>query len=171
VYRDLVSDKKRLIMGKYMAGDIDNLAHLLKEVSIRDRSGSDITLYGLKRALVEVMAHFPVYRTYINRADVGETDYPFIESAVEKATQSNPSLLHELRLIRKFLLLEFEDYLAEEEKRRWIDFVMRFQQSTGPLMAKGFEDTTLYIYNRLLSLNEVGGSPDTFGVSLMSFIG
>jgi (1->4)-alpha-D-glucan 1-alpha-D-glucosylmutase len=169
VYKDLVSDKKRLIMGKHMAGDIDNLAHLLKEVSSRDRSGSDITLYGLKRALVEVMAHFPVYRTYISRTDAGETDYSFINSAVEKAAQSNPSLLHELQFIRKFLLLEFKDYLSEEEKRRWIDFVMRFQQFTGPLMAKGFEDTVLYIYNKLLSLNEVGGTPDTFGVDLDDF--
>ncbi|HYQ61368.1 MAG TPA: malto-oligosyltrehalose synthase, partial [Desulfatiglandales bacterium] len=133
VYEDLVSDKKRLIMGKHMAGDIDNLAHLLKEVSSRDRSGSDITLYGLKRALVEVMAHFPVYRTYISRADAGETDYTFIKSAVEKAARSNPILLHELEFIRKFLLLEFKDYLSEEEKRRWIGFVMRFQQFTGPL--------------------------------------
>jgi len=168
-YNDLVSDKKRLIMGKLMAGDIDNLAHLLKGVSSRDRSGSDITLYGLKRALVEVMAHFPVYRTYISRADAGETDYSFIKVAVEKASQSNPSLLHELQFIRKFLLLEFKDYLSEEERRRWIDFVMRFQQFTGPLMAKGFEDTALYSYNRLVSLNEVGGSPDTFGIGLDEF--
>lgn len=168
-YRELVSDKKRLIMGKHMAGDIDNLAHLLKEVSSRDRSGSDVTLYGLKRALVEVMAHFPVYRTYIHKADAGETDRAFIQSAVEKAEQSNPGLLHELRFIRKFLLLEFKDYVPEEEKRRWVDFVMRFQQFTGPLMAKGFEDTALYIFNRLLSLNEVGGSPETFGVRVDEF--
>jgi (1->4)-alpha-D-glucan 1-alpha-D-glucosylmutase len=168
-YRELVSDKKRLIMGKHMAGDIDNLAHLLKEVSSRDRSGSDVTLYGLKRALVEVMAHFSVYRTYIRKADAGETDRAFMQSAVEEAEQSNPGLLHELRFIRKFLLLEFKDYVPEEEKRRWVDFVMRFQQFTGPLMAKGFEDTALYIYNRLLSLNEVGGSPETFGVRLDEF--
>jgi (1->4)-alpha-D-glucan 1-alpha-D-glucosylmutase len=169
VYRDLVSDKKRLIMGKHMAGDIDNLAHVLKEVSSRDRSGSDVTLYGLKRALVEVMAHFPVYRTYINKADADEAGCAFMKSALEKAEASNPGLLHELHFLRKFLLLEFKDYLPEEEKRLWTDFLMRFQQVTGPLMAKGFEDTTLYIYNRLLSLNEVGGSPDTFGISLDEF--
>jgi (1->4)-alpha-D-glucan 1-alpha-D-glucosylmutase len=168
-YEEIVSDKKRLIMGKHMAGDIDNLAHLLKEVSSRDRFGSDITLYGLKRALVEVMAHFPVYRTYISREDATEHDYSYIRLAVDEAVQSNPGLLNELRFIERFLLLEFRGYPSEEEKDRWTDFVMRFQQFTGPLMAKGFEDTTLYVYNRLLSLNEVGGSPDIFGISLEEF--
>ncbi|MGE5311617.1 MAG: malto-oligosyltrehalose synthase, partial [Nitrospirota bacterium] len=168
-YENMVSDKKRLIMGKHMAGDIDNLAHLLKEVSSRDRLASDITLYGLKRALVEVMAHFPVYRTYISREDATENDYSYIKVAVDEAVQSNPGLLNELRFIERFLLLEFRGYPSKEERERWIDFVMRFQQFTGPLMAKGFEDTTLYVYNRLLSLNEVGGSPDIFGIGLEEF--
>jgi hypothetical protein len=66
--------------------------------------------------------------------------------------------------------LNFADHIAEEEKNRWIGFVMRFQQLTGPLMAKGFEDTTLYVYNRLLSLNEVGGDPDRFGISVSFMI-
>jgi (1->4)-alpha-D-glucan 1-alpha-D-glucosylmutase len=168
-YEDIVSDKKRLIMGKHMAGDIDNLAHFLKEVSSRDRFGSDITLYGLKRALVEVMAHFPVYRTYISREDATERDYSSIKRAVDEAVHSNPGLLNELRFIERFLLLEFRGHPSDEEKDRWTDFVMRFQQFTGPLMAKGFEDTTLYVYNRLLSLNEVGGNPDIFGISLEEF--
>lgn len=168
-YEDMVADKKRLIMGRHMAGDIDNLAHLLKEISSRDRFGSDITLYGLKRALVEVMAHFPVYRTYISREDATENDYSYIKLAVDKAVQSNPALLNELRFIERFLLLEFGCCPSEAERERWIEFVMRFQQFTGPLMAKGFEDTTLYIYNRLLSLNEVGGTPDIFGIDLGEF--
>jgi len=168
-YEDMVSDKKRLIMGKHMAGDIDNLAHLLKEVSSRDRFGSDITLYGLKRALVEVMAHFPVYRTYISKEETTENDSSSIKLAVDKAVQSNPGLLNELRFIERFLLLEFRCCPTDEERGRWIDFVMRFQQFTGPLMAKGFEDTAFYVYNRLLSLNEVGGSPDIFGIDLEEF--
>jgi (1->4)-alpha-D-glucan 1-alpha-D-glucosylmutase len=168
-YEDIVSDKKRLIMGKHMAGDIDNLAHLLKEISSRDRFGSDITLYGLKRALVEVMAHFPVYRTYISREDATEHDYSYITWAVNEAVQSNPGLSNELRFIERFLVLDSRCCPPEAERERWTDFVMRFQQFTGPLMAKGFEDTTLYVYNRLLSLNEVGGSPDIFGVSLEEF--
>ena len=56
-------------------------------------------------------------------------------------------------------------------KKEWLDFTMRFQQLTGPVMAKGVEDTTFYVYNRLVSLNEVGGSPDRFGISLETFHG
>jgi len=168
-YDELVCEKKRLILGKHMAGDVDNLAHLMKAISSRDRHGSDITIYGLKRALVEVMAQFPVYRTYIGNGGSRETDYSYIKTAIEKAKGSGPGLLNELQFIERFLLLDFGDYLSEEEKNLWIQFVMRFQQFTGPLMAKGFEDTTLYVYNRLLSLNEVGGNPNKFGVSVGEF--
>jgi (1->4)-alpha-D-glucan 1-alpha-D-glucosylmutase len=168
-YDELVCEKKRLILGKHMAGDVDNLAHLMKAISRRDRHGSDITIYGLKRALVEIMAQFPVYRTYIDKEVSSERDYSYIKVAIERAKGSSPGLLNELRFIERFLLLDFRDYLSEEERNQWIQFVMRFQQFTGPLMAKGFEDTTLYVYNRLLSLNEVGGNPSRFGVSIEEF--
>ena len=168
-YDELVSEKKRLILGKHMAGDVDNLAHLMKTISSRDRHGSDITIYGLKRALVEVMAQFPVYRTYIGKEISRETDPPYIQEAIGRAKGSSPGLLNELQFIERFLLLDFGDYLSEEDKNQWIHFVRRFQQFTGPLMAKGFEDTTLYVYNRLLSLNEVGGNPKRFGVSIGEF--
>jgi len=168
-YEELVSEKKRLILGKHMAGDVDNLAHLMKGISSRDRYGSDITVYGLKRALVEVMAQFPVYRTYIGKGIPRQTDYAYIEAAIERAKKSSPGLLNELQFIERFLLLDFGDYLSGEEKNQWIHFVMRFQQFTGPLMAKGFEDTTLYVYSRLLSLNEVGGNPHRFGISVGEF--
>jgi (1->4)-alpha-D-glucan 1-alpha-D-glucosylmutase len=168
-YEDLVADKKRLIIGRHMAADVDNLALLMKRISGRYRHGGDITLYGLKRTLVEVMAQFPIYRTYISRDIFREADRGYIEQAISKAAQSNPGLLNELAFIEKFLLLHFDDYLGDQEKKEWVNFVMRFQQFTGPLMAKGFEDTVLYVYNRLLSLNEVGGSPDTFGIPLDEF--
>jgi len=168
-YEELVSEKKRLILGKHMAGDVDNLAHLMKAISSKDRHGSDITIYGLKRALVEVMVHFRVYRTYIGKGISRETDPSHIQEAIDRAKSSSPGLLNELQFIERFLLLDFGDYLSEEEKNQWIHFVMRFQQFTGPLMAKGFEDTTLYVYNRLLSLNEVGGNPNRFGISIAEF--
>ncbi len=168
-YEELVCEKKRLILGKHMAGDVDNLAHFMKAISSRDRHGSDITIYGLKRALVEVMAQFPVYRTYLGNEISRQTDRSYIEEAVDRAKGSSPGLLNELQFIERFLLLDFGDYLLEEEKDQWTQFVMRFQQFTGPLMAKGFEDTTLYVYNRLLSLNEVGGSPNKFGISTGEF--
>lgn len=168
-YEDLVCEKKRLIIGKHMAGDVDNLAHLMKGISTRYRHGGDFTLYGLKRAIVEIMTLFPVYRTYVSPEVFSERDYSYLKAAVKTATQSNPGLLYELNFIERFLLLKSRDYLTEEEEKQWVHFVMRFQQFTGPLMAKGFEDTILYVYNRLLSLNEVGGSPNKFGISLEKF--
>jgi (1->4)-alpha-D-glucan 1-alpha-D-glucosylmutase len=161
-------EKKRLIIGKYMAGDIDILARLLKQISSRDRHAADFTLYGLRRALVEVLTFFPVYRSYVSPESFSEADRFYLSEAVRKSKESNPGLILELKFIERFLLLQF-GAPSEEEKRDWIHFVMRFQQLSGPLMAKGFEDTTLYVYNRLLSLNEVGGDPDRFGVSLQEF--
>jgi len=168
-FEELVYEKKKLVLEKHMAGDVDNVANLLKKASSRDRHGGDITLYGLKMAMVEVMARFPVYRTYISEEVFRDEDGFNINTAVDQALQNNPGLMHELQFIRRFLLLELGDYLSEEDKKNCLHFVMRFQQFTGPLMAKGFEDTTLYIYNRLLSLNEVGGFPQTFGISLEEF--
>ena len=164
----LAFDKKRLIMGKYMAGDIDGLARLLKTISSRDRHAADVTLYGLKRALVEVLTFFPVYRSYVSEHSFSDADRQFIERAIAKAKETNPGLLFELDFIERFLLLRFTNQ-SEEERKNWTHFVMRFQQLTGPLMAKGFEDTTLYIYGQLLALNDVGGDPDRFGVTLDQF--
>jgi len=168
-YPDLVSEKKRLIIGKYMAGDVDALARLMKTLSSRDRYASDITLYGLKRGLVEVLAFFPIYRTYVNREDYGDEDRFRLQEAVSRAKESNPGLLLELSFIERFLFLQSGRPLGAEEKNHWIHFIMRFQQLTGPLMAKGYEDTVFYIYNRLLSLNEVGGDPGRFGVAPETF--
>jgi (1->4)-alpha-D-glucan 1-alpha-D-glucosylmutase len=152
-----------------MAGDIEGLAFLLKTLSSRDRHAADVTLYGLKRALVEVLAFFPVYRSYINSEQYSGQDRQCLSLAVARAKAANAGLLLELKFIERFLLLELGDHHSAEERNDWIHFVMRFQQLTGPLMAKGFEDTTLYVYNRLLSLNDVGGDPDQFGIAVEAF--
>ena len=169
VYEDVVTDNKRLIIREDMASDVHNLAQLLKEISSRDRHGSDITLNALQRALTEVLAVFPVYRTYISHVVVSDNDKKYILGAVDRARANLPALLHGLTFLRRFLLLDFPDYVSDEDKKGWLLFVMRFQQFTGPLMAKGVEDTTLYVYNRLVSLNEVGGRPDHFGCLLEEF--
>lgn len=168
-YQDLLYHKKQLIIERYMTGDVDNLAHLMKRISSRDRDGWDITLYGLKRAIREVLAQFPIYRTYVGPESFTETDRQYITEAVARAKLRNPDLVIELDYLQKFLLLQFRDYLDAEQQKERLHFVMRFQQFAGPLMAKGFEDTTLYVYNRLISLNEVGGEPFDFGVSLDQF--
>ncbi len=168
-YDDVVRGNKKLMIQEDMAGDVHNLAQLLKNISSRDRHGSDITLTALQRALTEVLAVFPVYRTYMSKVAVSEDDRKYILAAVDRARANFPALLHGFAFVRKFLLLDFPDYVSEEEKRDWLHFSMRFQQLSGPVMAKGVEDTTHYVYNRLLSLNEVGGRPDHFGCSLEEF--
>ncbi len=168
-YEDVVRYNKKLMIQEDMASDVHNLAQLLKNISSRDRHGSDITLNALQRALTEVLAVFPVYRTYISQVVVPDDDRKYILAAVDRARANLPALLHEFAFIRRFLLLDFPDYVSEEEKRDWLHFAMRFQQLSGPVMAKGVEDTTHYVYNRLLSLNEVGGRPDRFGCSPEEF--
>lgn len=168
-FDDLVTEKKHLIIDRNLAGDVDNLAQRLKRIAGQTRTGGDFTAYGLKRALTEVLALFPVYRTYITSQEVSEPDRVFIQESVEKARHRLPFLPNELNYIEQLLLRQDEEYLTEEQKEERLHFVMKFQQMTGPLMAKGLEDTALYIYNPLLSLNEVGGNPGHFGISAAHF--
>lgn len=168
-YHELVYEKKLLFLGKYMAGDIDNLGHLLRNILNRTMIGRDMTVYSVNRTLVEIMAHFPVYRTYLCEHTVHESDITYITQALEKAKRKNPGLLYAINCIEKILLLDFDPKMNEEEKEQWIHFTKRFQQYTGPLMAKGAEDTTFYIYNPLVSLNEVGGNPSFFGIRTRDF--
>ncbi|MEH1821912.1 MAG: malto-oligosyltrehalose synthase [Nostoc sp.] len=168
-YASVVKDKKHLILEKNLAGDIDNLALLLKNISSKYRYGNDFTLNGLKRAIAEVLTLFPIYRTYITPDGIGDSDRATIEKVIHQAKEQTPLLQHELTFIEKLMLLEFDNSLTQTEREQWIYFVLRMQQYSGPLMAKGVEDTTLYVYNRLLSLNEVGGNPGHFGISVAEF--
>lgn len=168
-FESLVVEKKKLFMGKHMAGDIDNLALLLKEVFSGNIYGSDLTMYGLRRALVEVMAHFPVYRTYSSELGISEADRFFIKQGFDRARKTGQDLLHELDAIEKILLADISLAMDDESKELCRQFTRRFQQFTGALMAKGAEDTAAYIYNRMVSLNEVGGFPESFGISVKKF--
>lgn len=163
-YEDLVYQKKSLILEKNLAGDLENLALILKKVSSHTREGSDFTTYGLKKALFEVLVSFPIYRTYIESNVVSEIDRNYIKETIKTAKKIVPLLVNELNFIQKVLLLEYGDFQDPNQKEEWLHFVRRAQQLTGPLTAKGVEDTLLYVYNRLLSLNEVGGNPSHFGI-------
>ncbi|MFW6296824.1 MAG: malto-oligosyltrehalose synthase, partial [Halothece sp.] len=169
IYEEQIIEKKALILEKNLAGDIDNLAQILKRVSSHTREGSDFTLNGLKRTLSEVLILFPVYRTYANPNGIREADQNYVYEVISEAKKRIPLLVNELNFIQKILLLEYEDFRTEIQRKEWLHFVMRFQQLTGPLMAKGVEDTLLYVYSRLLSLNEVGGNPGQFGITLETF--
>ncbi len=168
-FEEIVLEKKRFIAERGMAGDVENLARLIKRVSDRYRRGSDLTMLGIKRALVQVLVLFPIYRTYFNGDSCRPEDREFVRWTLKRAKEEDPDLVHEFRFIEELHDPEFVDGLPESDRHEWLDALMRFQQLTAPLMAKGLEDTALYVYNRLLSLNEVGGYPDRFGVSVDVF--
>ncbi len=168
-FDQIVLDKKHLIIDKNLAGDIDNLAHLLKNVSRKYRYGNDFTINGLKRAIAEVLTRYPIYRTYTTEAGISEQDRQYIQSIIQVARENAPFSQKEIDFIEKLLLLEYDESLTQTEKDQWLYFVMRVQQYSGPLMAKGVEDTAFYVYNRLISLNEVGGNPERFGIDLDEF--
>ncbi|HEX8091518.1 MAG TPA: malto-oligosyltrehalose synthase, partial [Blastocatellia bacterium] len=168
-YRDLLYENKKLIIERHLTGDLDNLTSLLKTLSTTARDAIDLPWELLMDAIVETAAEFPVYRTYVASREVTEQDRAHIRVAVERARERKPALDRALGFLEAVLLLDFPEYLAEEHKEEWLSFAMRFQQFTSPLMAKGLEDTTFYVFNRLTSLNEVGGDPGRFGVSAGEF--
>jgi (1->4)-alpha-D-glucan 1-alpha-D-glucosylmutase len=161
---ELLREEKRFVVQERLAGDLDRVALAVHSLCARLWFGPDVTLNGLRRALAEVVACLPVYRTYVTGEGASAQDRRFIEQAVADACASQPELLNELGFIRQLLLLDLPHPLSEDGKGELVDCIQRFQQISGPAMAKGLEDCFLYLYNRLLSLNEVGYNPIRFGV-------
>jgi (1->4)-alpha-D-glucan 1-alpha-D-glucosylmutase len=171
-FQTAVYDKKKLVMQVSMSSEVNMLAHYLNRISEQNRHTRDFTLNSLIKSIVEVIACFSVYRTYINSYEVLERDRQYIEAATGRAKRQNPAISASVfDFVRDVLLLRFPDSMTDEHKAAWLDFVKRFQQITGPVMAKGVEDTAFYLYNRLISLNEVGGSPERFGITMEAFHG
>ena len=171
-YPDLIYESKRLVMQVSMSSELNVLSRRLDRISEQHRRSRDFTLESLRDALREVIACFPVYRTYI-RSDTqhpDEQDERYIRNAIKTAKRRNPATSGSVfDFIQDLLLLNHPDSISDADRAERRLFVMRFQQLTGPVMAKGLEDTAFYRYCPLLSLNEVGGSPDRFGVALTHF--
>ena len=170
-FGNLVNSSKKMIMLISMASEIAALSHQLERLSEKNRSYRDFTLNSLTFAMREVIAGLPVYRTYImSPENVSPRDEGYIRAAVEEAKRRNPRTAEAIfDFIRDTLLLRNLPNFPEEERPKLIRFAMQFQQVTGPVMAKGLEDTAFYIYNRLVSLNEVGGNPGRFGIAAADF--
>ncbi len=149
-FRSIAYAQKKRIMDELFSGDMDGLAYHLVELTEAGRHSCDLSPREVSQALVEVTACLPVYRTYIRSATVRPADRATIETATADALARNPELSDALAFLRRVLLLEIPNALP---------FVMRWQQFTSPIAAKGVEDTALYLYNPLTSLNEVGGGP------------
>ncbi len=167
-FADLAYRNKILIMQIALAGELQALAHQLDRLAQKNRWSRDFTLHSLRQALREIIACFPVYRSYIHGDEVGDADRKQVLRAVSRAATRNPAMSTALiNFVRDTLLLRVPaaahpDSEFQEAESRWVG---KFQQVTSPVMAKGVEDTAFYVYNRLLSLNEVGGNPEHFGSS------
>lgn len=169
-FTNLLYELKKKIMSKSMASELNVLANKLNQVSEADWKTRDFTLNGLRDALSEVVACFPVYRTYVAEGRVTEQDRYYVNWAIAQAKRKNAGMdTTVFDFISSVLLLSAGENRDEEYRRSVTDFAMRFQQYTAPVMAKGMEDTAFYNYNRLVSLNEVGGDPRRFGVSVSAF--
>lgn len=168
----LIYENKKRIMESALASEVTVLTHMADEISSTDRRARDFTRKALAAAIRETIACFPVYRTYIDeRGEIAERDRSYIQEAIAWAKRRNPSMpAAVLDFLRDILLLKVGDtnHWTDSYRRR-LFFTLKFQQLTGPVMAKGLEDTVCYVYNRLVSVNEVGGSPKQFGVSVDDF--
>jgi (1->4)-alpha-D-glucan 1-alpha-D-glucosylmutase len=164
-FAEVVYQKKFLIMQVALSSELHMLANQLDRLAQKNRWSRDFTLHSLRHALREVIACFPVYRSYISAEGVHEADRRYVQVAVRRARLRNPAISSSLfDFVRDVLLLQYPGSVGEDYRAGQRHFAGKFQQVTAPVMAKGLEDTAFYVYNRLASLNEVGGAPDRFGV-------
>ena len=169
-FSHLLYAKKLQVMRLALANDVDLLGDMLDRISEQNRWYRDFTLEALSRAVRETIACFPVYRTYLAPGQpVSEEDREIVERAIGGAKRRNAGMDQSIfNYLRDVLLFRFPPNLDAVGRAAHTHFVLKFQQTTGPVMAKGLEDTVFYIYNRLTGLNEVGGEPQHFGLYYMT---
>ena len=164
-YDAVCRDKKHLVLRDLLGSDVNRLTSLLVQICEEHRDRRDYTRHDAARAIRELVACFPVYRTYVvpSRDEMTDDDMRYVNEAIERAKKNRPDLDEDMfDFLAELLLLRVGGTLESE-------FVMRFQQFSGPAMAKGVEDTVFYNFNRLISLNEVGGDPGVFGIGPEQF--
>jgi (1->4)-alpha-D-glucan 1-alpha-D-glucosylmutase len=164
-FEDLVYRCKKLVMQASLAAEVEVLANQLDRIAQLDRHTADFTRASLRAAIIEVIACFPVYRTYISHDGVSDEDRRIVNWAVGIARKRSTVELSVFDFLRDILLDDAAIERPESHGRAMREFAMKFQQVTSPVTAKGVEDTAFYRFNRLICLNEVGSEPRRFGVS------
>lgn len=162
-YEAIVFEKKFNFLGRYFNGEWDNLMRLLLSLDII--GDEEIRTGRLKNALGALMAAFPVYRVYTDRLPLTEHDERVFGEAFEKAYARKPDLKYELDALREIT----RDHPDDVVRANRLVFIRRMMQYTGPLAAKGVEDTTFFLYNPLISHNEVGDQPCVLGIPVREF--
>ncbi|HUW29281.1 MAG TPA: malto-oligosyltrehalose synthase [Sulfuriferula sp.] len=167
---EMLRANKHLIMETALAGELQVLASQLTRLAKGDRRTCDFTFNSLRGALAEIVASFPVYRTYVADCETSPDDVRYVEWAAgvaKKRSQAADTSIFDF--VREVLLARHGQGRDDDYRQAVCAFAMKFQQYSSPVMAKAVEDTTFYQYNRLVSLNEVGGDPHRFGVTLAAF--
>src|ERR1700683_4181476 len=159
-FADVVYEKKKLVMNTLLGVEMRTLGRQLAELAAQDRYARELNRAQLIDALIEVTACLSVYRTYIRNMDLTPHATKYIEEAIStargRATSLKPAYFD---FVRDVLLILNPPHVLVDQREARLAFVMRWQQFTGPIVARGLEDTALYVYHPLLSLNEVGGDP------------
>ena len=171
-FPEIAWESKRAIMLTTMVSELNVLADAVNRLTEEDRRTRDFTLNSLRRALLQVIAAFPIYRTYFSPAGGAAADRAAVEHAIAEARRRDPVTESSIFLFLRRMLLPFDDdqtWTAHPDRPERLSFSMHFQQYTGPVQAKGVEDTAFYRYNVLVSLNEVGGEPGRIGVPVSEF--
>ncbi|HEY6184660.1 MAG TPA: malto-oligosyltrehalose synthase [Terriglobales bacterium] len=169
-FRAVLYRCKKNVMRNALASELNVLASILSRIALSNRHTCDFTLNSLRNALSEVVANFPVYRTYLTEEAVSERDRWYIETALQAAKrQSKSQDASVFDFIRQVLLTRKDDAQSNGYRKAFITFSMKLQQFTSPVMAKGLEDTGFYRYHPLMSINDVGGNPLEFGVTPEEF--
>jgi (1->4)-alpha-D-glucan 1-alpha-D-glucosylmutase len=180
IYRNFVDDEtdleelayrcRRLIIRVSLASEVNVLASQLTRIALAKRRTCDFTLNSLRDALTQVAASFPVYRTYVGSEGASDTDVRYIRLAIGRAKHRSPAADTSIfDFIGEVLLTTIAEGQDAAYRQAVVNFAMKFQQFTSPVMAKGLEDTAFYRYNRLVSLNEVGSSLQRFGTTVPEF--
>ena len=171
-FDEIVYRSKRTIMLTAMTSELNVLAHALNGISERDRRYRDFTLNSCRAVLREVIACFPVYRTYISARGIDDGDRAAVREGIAHARRRNPLMEASIFEFLEGILLTAPEASASPDepasRERW-RFAMKLQQFTGPVQAKGIEDTAFYRYHVLTSANDVGGHPGRLGVTPAEF--
>ncbi len=169
-FDDVLYDKKKLVMRTLFAVEMRALGRWLGELARDDRYARELHPAELAEALIEITACLPVYRTYIQALEIPEASRTVLDGAIQGARQRRATLAPEyFDFVSDVLLLAAPEHVRPDQREARLAFVTRWQQFTGSIMAKGFEDTALYVYFPLASLNEVGGDPKAAGTDPSAF--
>jgi (1->4)-alpha-D-glucan 1-alpha-D-glucosylmutase len=169
-YDEIAYQCRKLTIRNALASELNVLANQLSRIALSKRHTCDFTLNSLRDALTEVVASFPVYRTYVTVDGPSETDERFIRAAISSAKWRSPAAdTSVFDFVENVLLTRIAEGQDPAYRSTVTTFAMKFQQFTSPVMAKGLEDTAFYRYNRLTSLNDVGSDLHRFGITPAEF--